>query len=89
MQAEIDGMDSMVAAGFVDTYRRMHSEEVKYSWWSYRAAARKRNIGWRIDYFLISPGLVGAVRDADILNDIMGSDHCQVVLDIDIGPNAA
>lgn len=83
-QAEIDGMDNLLAAGFVDTYRHMHPEEVKYSWWSYRAAARKRNIGWRIDYFLISPSLAGAVRDADILNPIMGSDHCPVLLDIDV-----
>jgi exodeoxyribonuclease-3 len=84
MQAEIDGMDNIVAADFVDTYRYMHPEEVKYSWWSYRAAARKRNIGWRIDYFLISPDLVEGVLDADILNDIMGSDHCPVSLDIKI-----
>jgi exodeoxyribonuclease-3 len=89
MQAEIDGMDDIVAAGFVDTYRYMHPAEVKYSWWSYRAAARKRNIGWRIDYFLVSPKLAGAVRKADMLNDIMGSDHCPVVLDIDLDPNAA
>ena len=84
MQAEIDGMDNIVAADFVDTYRTMHPEKVKYSWWSYRAAARKRNIGWRIDYFLISPDLAGAVKDADILNDIMGSDHCPVLLEIGI-----
>ena len=84
MQAEIDGMDNIVAADFVDTYRHVHPEEVKYSWWSYRAAARKRNIGWRIDYFVISPELVNAVRDADMLNDIMGSDHCPVLLEIDV-----
>jgi len=82
MQAEIDGMDNIVAADFVDTYRTMHPEKVKYSWWSYRAAARKRNIGWRIDYFLISPSLVNSVLEADILNDIMGSDHCPVLLEI-------
>ena len=84
MQAEIDGMDNIVAADFVDAYRYMHPDKVKYSWWSYRAAARKRNIGWRIDYFLVSPRLVGAVRGADMLNDIMGSDHCPVLIDIDI-----
>ena len=83
MQMEIDGMDNVVAAGFVDTYRQIHPEDVKYSWWSYRAAARKRNVGWRIDYFLTSPSLAGAVRDADILNDIMGSDHCPVLLEIE------
>ncbi len=82
MQAEIDGMDNIVAAGFIDTYRFKNPDKVKYSWWSYRAAARKRNIGWRIDYFLVSPGLAGLVRNADILNDIMGSDHCPVLLDM-------
>ena len=88
MQAEIDGMDNIVAADFVDTYRHVYPDKVKYSWWSYRAAARKRNIGWRIDYFVISSCLADAVRDADMLNDIMGSDHCPVLLDIDIAPNA-
>ena len=82
MQAEIDGMDNIVATGFIDTYRFKNPDKVKYSWWSYRAAARKRNIGWRIDYFLVSPGLTGLVRNVDILNDIMGSDHCPVLLDM-------
>ena len=77
-------MDNIVAAEFVDTYRHMHPETVKYSWWSYRAAARKRNIGWRIDYFLVSLDLAGAVKNADILNDIMGSDHCPVLLEIGV-----
>ena len=84
MQAEIDGMDNIVAADFVDAYRHLYPDKVKYSWWSYRAAARKRNIGWRIDYFLVSPRLVDAIRGADMLNDIMGSDHCPVLIDIDI-----
>jgi len=84
MQAEIDGMDNIVAADFVDAYRHLHPDKIKYSWWSYRAAARKRNIGWRIDYFLVSPRLVDAIRGADMLNDIMGSDHCPVLLEIEI-----
>lgn len=83
MQAEIDGMDNMVAADFIDTYRYKNPEKVKYSWWSYRAGARKRNIGWRIDYFLVSPGLAKRIKDVDILNDVMGSDHCPVLLDMD------
>ena len=83
MQAEIDGMDNIVAANFIDTYRFKNPDKVKYSWWSYRAAARKRNIGWRIDYFLVSPGLAGFIRNSDILNDIMGSDHCPILLDMD------
>ena len=81
MQAEIDGMDNMVAADFIDTYRYKNPDKVKYSWWSYRAGARKRNVGWRIDYFLVSPGLAKRIKDVDILNDVMGSDHCPVLLD--------
>jgi exodeoxyribonuclease-3 len=83
MQAEIDGMDNMVAADFIDTYRYKNPDKVKYSWWSYRAAARKRNVGWRIDYFLVSPGLAKRIKNVDILNDVMGSDHCPVLLDMD------
>lgn len=84
MQLEIDGMDNMLAADFVDAWRYLYPDRVKYSWWSYRAAARKRNIGWRIDYFIVSQGLAGAIDKADMLNDIMGSDHCPVLLDVDI-----
>ena len=81
-QVEIDGMDNLVGADFVDTFRYQHPEEVKYSWWSYRAAARKRNIGWRIDYFLVSNSLVDRIAHTDILNEIQGSDHCPVLLEI-------
>ena len=83
MQAEIDGMDNLVAAKFIDSYRFKNPDKIKYSWWSYRAGARKRNIGWRIDYFLVSPGLAGHIQKADILDDIMGSDHCPILLDMD------
>jgi exodeoxyribonuclease-3 len=82
MQEEIDGMDNYIAAGFIDTFRHQKPEEVKYSWWSYRAGARARNVGWRIDYFITSPSLADRIEDADILNDIMGSDHCPVTLDL-------
>jgi exodeoxyribonuclease-3 len=80
-QVEIDGMDNLQAADFVDTYRYQHPDEVKYSWWSYRAAARKRNIGWRIDYFLVSNSLVKRIQSTDILNQVEGSDHCPVLLE--------
>jgi len=83
MQEEIDGMDNLVAANFIDTFRVQNPETTKYSWWSYRAGARQKNIGWRIDYFLVSPSLVDGIRKADILNDIMGSDHCPVLLDLE------
>lgn len=82
MQEEIDGMDNIVAADFIDTFRHQHPEKTKYSWWSFRAAARTRNIGWRIDYCLTSPQLSGNIKGADILNEVMGSDHCPVLLDL-------
>lgn len=70
--------------GFVDTFRYLYPEEVKYSWWSYRFKARERNAGWRIDYWLVSDCLKEKVKDAQILNDVFGSDHCPVVLDIEL-----
>lgn len=82
MQEEIDGMDNIVAADFIDTFRRHKPEEIKYSWWSYRAGARAKNVGWRIDYFVVSPSLVNSIKDVDILNEVMGSDHCPVLLDL-------
>jgi exodeoxyribonuclease III len=78
MQEEIDGMDAFEQAGLLDTFRVLHPEGVKYSWWSYRAGARQNNIGWRIDYFLASKALMPAISSAEILNDVMGSDHCPV-----------
>lgn len=82
-QKEIDGMDAIVEAGFVDTFRHFHPDTVKYSWWSYRAGARGKNVGWRIDYFLGSDNLVKEkIKSADIWNDIFGSDHCPVSVDL-------
>ena len=83
MQQEIDGIDRLIAANFIDTFRYRKPDEVKYSWWSYRAGARAKNVGWRIDYFLLSAALIERLQEADILNDVMGSDHCPVLLDID------
>ncbi len=77
-------MDALLARGFVDTFRHLHPDEVRYSWWSYRFQARAKNIGWRIDYFLVSQRLVPQLRGAGILTDVMGSDHCPVYIDIDI-----
>jgi exodeoxyribonuclease-3 len=82
MQEEIDGMDNLSAAGFIDTYRHLNPESIKYSWWSYRAGARQKNIGWRIDYFLSSKNFLQNVAAADIHNDIMGSDHCPVSVEL-------
>lgn len=69
--------------GFVDVYRRLYPERVQYTWWTYRMAARQRNIGWRIDYFLVSERLAGRVRDVIIHEGVTGSDHCPVELVID------
>jgi exodeoxyribonuclease-3 len=84
MQKEIDGMNAYISNGFVDSYRYFHPETEKYSWWSYRAGARIKNIGWRIDYFLVSEVFMPQVIEADILIDILGSDHCPVGIKIKI-----
>lgn len=78
MQEEIDGMNAYVSAGLIDTFRVLNPDTVKYSWWSYRAGARQKNVGWRIDYFLASTTLQPVIKEAFILNDILGSDHCPV-----------
>ncbi|MDY5459812.1 MAG: exodeoxyribonuclease III [Candidatus Cryptobacteroides sp.] len=70
----------LLGSGFIDTWRFQHPDEVKYSWWSYRGGARFRNVGWRIDYFLVSESLREHIFSTEILNDITGSDHCPVVL---------
>jgi len=83
MQEEIDGMDRIVGGGLADTFRRLYPDEIqRYSWWSYRAGARSKNIGWRIDYFLVSESLMPSVKDAFILEEITGSDHCPVGIDL-------
>ena len=79
MQEEIDGMDRYTQGGFVDTFRHFFPEKTDaYSWWSYRAGARERNVGWRIDYFLASPSMLPYLKDAFISNEVMGSDHCPI-----------
>jgi exodeoxyribonuclease-3 len=81
-QKEIDGLDSLITSGFIDTFRHVKQDEIKYSWWSYRAGARGKNVGWRLDYFLASSGLLENIQDADIYNEIHGSDHCPVTLEL-------
>ena len=73
-------MTELLGAGFTDSWRHFHPEEAKYSWWSYRMAARERNVGWRIDYFLVSDNFKDRMVSADIHNEIFGSDHCPVEL---------
>ena len=77
------GFDRITEAGFIDTFRHFYPDiEGTYSWWSYRAGARGKNIGWRIDYFCVSPGLLEQIQQAEILTDVLGSDHCPVMLEI-------
>ncbi|MBN4051893.1 exodeoxyribonuclease III [Cytophagaceae bacterium AH-315-L13] len=83
-QVEIDGMDNYVNAGFVDTFRHLHPDEIAYSWWSYRFNARANNVGWRIDYFLTSESIISNVNSAFILPDFIGSDHCPVGVEISL-----
>lgn len=75
-------MSELLAAGFHDSWREQHPGEAKYSWWSYRMRARERNVGWRIDYFLVSDSLRERIEATDIHNEILGSDHCPVELDL-------
>lgn len=83
-QIEIDGFSRLVGSGLTDTFRHLHPDTVAYSWWSFRANARANNVGWRIDYVLVSEPLLDKVRQAFILPDITGSDHCPVGIDIDL-----
>jgi len=77
-QIEIDGFNNLVKSGFIDTFRIKYPTKIAYSWWSYRFNARARNIGWRIDYFLVSPSIIENISEAFILPDVVGSDHCPV-----------
>ena len=75
-------MTRFLENGFVDTFRTLHPDDPTYSWWSYRFKAREKNAGWRIDYFIVSERLLDQVTGASIHNEIFGSDHCPVELDI-------
>lgn len=85
LQIEREWIDKLLDHGYIDTFRHVKGDEVdRYSWWSYRAAARKNNVGWRIDYFFVSNDLKDKIVDADILDHIMGSDHCPVKLVLEV-----
>ena len=79
---EREKLTQLLAAGFADTFRTLHPEEITYSWWSYRFHAREKNAGWRIDYFIVSRRLLPRVTEAAIRTEVYGSDHCPVVLEI-------
>ena len=72
----------LLASGFVDTFRKLHPDTVRYSWWSYIGHARDNNVGWRLDYFVVSESLFPKVKESYIYDDVFGSDHCPVGLEI-------
>ena len=74
----------LLNAGFIDTFRYFNKDKEQYSWWSYMGKARENNIGWRIDYFVVSKGIINKVSNSIIYDDITGSDHCPIGLDIDM-----
>ncbi|MDE8255839.1 exodeoxyribonuclease III [Erysipelothrix rhusiopathiae] len=78
---EREQFTNLLDAGFIDSFRELHPNAIdRYSWWSYRANARSRNTGWRIDYFVVSERLRNAIEAADILDQVLGSDHCPVMI---------
>ena len=79
---ERDKFTKLLESGFIDTYRYLYPEKIQYTWWSYMGRAREKNIGWRIDYFVVSNSLKDRIVDAKILDEVMGSDHCPIELDI-------
>ena len=85
LQIERDFLDKFVAAGYVDTFRAVNGPVPdRYSWWSYKAAARAKNVGWRIDYFFVSDELRPHIKDATIEHQVFGSDHCPVTLTLEL-----
>lgn len=84
-EEERNKMTELLEAGFTDSFRYLYpNKEEAYSWWSYMGRAREKNVGWRIDYFIVSKSIEGKIKEAKIHSDIMGSDHCPVELEIDI-----
>lgn len=76
-------IDKFISLGYVDTFRTLHPEaRDSYTWWSFRTAARKRNVGWRIDYFFVTEALLPRVKRSELMTDIMGSDHCPLMLEL-------
>ena len=74
----------LLQSGFADSFRTLYPEKVEYSWWSYMYHAREKNVGWRIDYFVVSNRLLPLMKDSQILTSVMGSDHCPVKLEMDL-----
>ncbi len=81
---ERNKFSTLLNDGYIDTYRELYPNKIEYSWWSYRGRARERNTGWRIDYFVVNEELKDEIRDSKILTEVLGSDHCPVLLEIEL-----
>lgn len=81
---EREAFTKLLESGFADSFRTLYPDKIEYSWWSYMRQAREKNVGWRIDYFVVSNRILPSLKDSFILSDIMGSDHCPVGIEIDI-----
>jgi len=81
---ERQGITNYIEAGFVDTFRYLHPDEVRYTWWSHWGHARANNVGWRIDYFFISKSLCKRLKSADIYDNVLGSDHCPIAVELEV-----
>jgi exodeoxyribonuclease-3 len=79
---EREWIDKFISHGYVDVFRAQNPDEIKYSWWSYRFKARENNVGWRIDYFFVNEAFEERLGRAGIHNDVLGSDHCPVSIEI-------
>jgi exodeoxyribonuclease-3 len=84
MPEEREALGEFFEIGLIDTFRHLHPDTVKYSWWDMVTRARERNVGWRLDYFMVSPDLKGRILAADVHDEVMGSDHCPVSLILDV-----
>lgn len=79
---ERDGMSTFIKNNFIDSFRHLNPNKIQYSWWTYRAGARQRNVGWRIDYFLVSKKIIDKIKKAYILDKVLGSDHAPIGIEI-------
>ena len=77
-------MTELLDAGFIDTFRYLYPNKIEYSWWSYRFQARQKNIGWRLDYFIVSNDLKNKIKNSTIKTNMFGSDHAPICLEIDL-----
>lgn len=80
---ERQGITNLISAGFIDTFRSLHPDEVRYTWWSHWGHARENNVGWRIDYFFVSKVLKNNLKSAEIHEALMGSDHCPISIELE------